>query len=129
MWQLDSHGNYWLFWKTNATHITFETHVKTRGYVGFGLSSNGKMFPSDVVVGWVDNNGMTHFKVCMLYFVCNLDIPHITELFCWSGLRRRSWFRISSIRFSSTYSYNKKSHNIPYDSHLYHISSVYYQGI
>jgi hypothetical protein len=43
VWQLDSHGNYWLFWKTNATHITFETHVKTRGYVGFGLSSNGKM--------------------------------------------------------------------------------------
>ena len=74
VWQLDSHGNYWLFWKTNATHITFETHVKTRGYVGFGLSSNGKMFPSDVVVGWVDNNGMTHFKVCMLYFVCNFDI-------------------------------------------------------
>ncbi|CAG2243417.1 unnamed protein product [Mytilus edulis] len=63
-WQLDSDGSYWLFWKTNATHITFETHVKTKGYVGFGLSSNGKMFPSDVVVGWVDSNGTAHFKDC-----------------------------------------------------------------
>ncbi|XP_071155696.1 DBH-like monooxygenase protein 1 homolog [Mytilus edulis] len=63
-WQLDSDGNYWLFWKTNTTHITFETHVKTKGYVGFGLSSNGKMFPSDVVVGWVDSNGTAHFKDC-----------------------------------------------------------------
>ncbi|CAC5425215.1 unnamed protein product [Mytilus coruscus] len=63
-WQLDSDGNYWLFWKTNTTHITFETHVKTKGYVGFGLSSNGKMFPSDVVVGWVDSTGSTYFKDC-----------------------------------------------------------------
>ncbi|VDI10952.1 Hypothetical predicted protein [Mytilus galloprovincialis] len=63
-WQLDSDGSYWLFWKTNTTHITFETHVKTKGYVGFGLSSNGKMFPSDVVVGWVDSNGTAHFKDC-----------------------------------------------------------------
>lgn len=70
VWQLDNHDNYWLFWKTNGTHITFETHVKTKGYVGFGLSTNGKMFPSDVVVGWVDNQGLTHFKVGFLVYVC-----------------------------------------------------------
>ena len=65
VWKLDVQGNYWLFWKTNASHVIFETHVKTKGYVGFGLSSNGKMFPSDVVIGWVDSNGTTHFKVCV----------------------------------------------------------------
>ncbi|XP_052093581.1 DBH-like monooxygenase protein 1 homolog [Mytilus californianus] len=64
VWKLDVQGNYWLFWKTNATHVIFETHVKTKGYVGFGLSSNGKMFPSDVVIGWIDSNGTTHFKDC-----------------------------------------------------------------
>ena len=63
VWQLDSQGNYWLFWKFNATHITFETHVNTKGYIGFGLTNNGKMYPSDVVVGWIDNQGSTHFKV------------------------------------------------------------------
>ena len=69
VWQLDSSGNYWLFWKTNSTHITFETHVKTKGYVGFGLSTNGKMFPADVVVGWIENNGTVHFKVCILLYM------------------------------------------------------------
>ncbi|XP_041368555.1 DBH-like monooxygenase protein 1 homolog [Gigantopelta aegis] len=59
--QLDSKGEYFLFWKFNKTHITFETHVKTLGYVGFGISHNGDMYPADVVIGWVDN-GKVHFK-------------------------------------------------------------------
>lgn len=60
--QLDKAGDYFLYWKTNETHITFEVHVKTRGYVGFGISPNGAMYPSDVVVGWV-KDGQTHFSV------------------------------------------------------------------
>ena len=60
--QLDQTGDYHLYWRVNSTHITFETHVRTLGYVGFGLSSNGKMFPSDVVIGWV-KDGVTYFKV------------------------------------------------------------------
>ncbi|XP_069106063.1 DBH-like monooxygenase protein 1 homolog [Argopecten irradians] len=60
---LDKDGAYWLFWEANQTHVTFETHVKTRGYVGFGISGNGQMFPGDVVVGWV-KDGVTHFKDC-----------------------------------------------------------------
>ena len=60
---LDKDQNYVLFWKYNTTHVTFEVHVKTRGYVGFGISSNGKMSPADVVVGWVAANGTTHFGV------------------------------------------------------------------
>ena len=60
---LDKDQNYVLFWKYNTTHVTFEVHVKTRGYVGFGISSNGKMSPADVVVGWVAANGTIHFGV------------------------------------------------------------------
>ena len=56
-------GKYKLFWKFNDTHITFEVHVKTTGYVGFGISDNGGMYPGDVVVGWVGTNGSVHFKV------------------------------------------------------------------
>ncbi|KAK3087443.1 hypothetical protein FSP39_005971 [Pinctada imbricata] len=58
---LDADENYHLFWKFTDTNITFETHVRTKGYVGFGFSSNGKMYPGDVVVGWV-KDGVTHFK-------------------------------------------------------------------
>ncbi|KAK3088535.1 hypothetical protein FSP39_020262 [Pinctada imbricata] len=58
---LDTNGNYMLYWKFNATHITFETHVRTKGYVGFGFSTNGKMYPADIVIGWV-KDGVTHFK-------------------------------------------------------------------
>ena len=60
---LDKDQNYVLFWKFNTTHVTFEVHVKTRGYVGFGISSDGQMSPADVVVGWVAENGTTHFGV------------------------------------------------------------------
>lgn len=61
--QLDPDGNFWLFWNISGKNVTLETHVRTRGYIGFGLSPNGKMFPSDVVVGWVRNDGSVHFKV------------------------------------------------------------------
>ena len=57
--------NYALFWNYNDTHVTFEVHVKTRGYVGFGISDKGKMSPADVVMGWV-KNGVTHFAVIIL---------------------------------------------------------------
>merc|ERR1712137_46928 len=59
---LDHDGNYFLFWNFNSSHVTFEIHVKTKGWVGFGLSDNGNMYPGDVVVGWVDNNGVTTFS-------------------------------------------------------------------
>ena len=60
--QLDTNGDYILFWKVNATHITFEVHVRTLGYVGFGLSPNGNMYPADVIIGWV-KDGQAYFKV------------------------------------------------------------------
>ena len=60
-------GKYKLFWKFNDTHITFETHVKATGYVGFGISDNGGMFPGDVVIGWVGKNGSVHFKVILWF--------------------------------------------------------------
>ena len=59
---LDNEGKYKLFWNFNDTRITFEVHVETRCYVGFGISPNGKMISSDVVIGWV-KNGVTHFSV------------------------------------------------------------------
>ena len=56
--QLDG-DNYTLYWKFNyqSKKITFAVRVKTTGWIGFGLSPNGQMPKSDVVIGWVENNG------------------------------------------------------------------------
>ncbi|XP_052251385.1 DBH-like monooxygenase protein 1 isoform X1 [Dreissena polymorpha] len=58
---LDEDGMYTLFWNFNSTHITFEAHVQTKGWVGLGISGNGNMFPGDVALGWVTDHGQVHF--------------------------------------------------------------------
>ena len=70
---LDTDQNYWLFWTadTDAKTILFETHVKTHGYIGFGISPNGKMYPSDVVVGWV-KDGQAYLKVRPIFLLLDL---------------------------------------------------------
>ena len=46
---------YELYWDFDnvAETISFAARVKTLGWVGFGLSPNGGMIGSDVVIGWV----------------------------------------------------------------------------
>ena len=48
-------GLYELYWNFNndAETISFVVRVQTSGWVGFGLSPNGQMPDSDVVIGWV----------------------------------------------------------------------------
>ena len=48
---------YVLFWKFDEETITFEVHGKTTGWVGFGLSPNGGMAGSDMVIGWIPSDG------------------------------------------------------------------------
>ena len=43
--------------------ITFNVVVHTTGWVGFGLSPNGGMTGSDVVIGWVSSDGKAYFQV------------------------------------------------------------------
>ena len=50
---LVSNDIYNLFWTVQDEEITFEVHVKTLGYVGFGLSKTGGMKHADIVIGWV----------------------------------------------------------------------------
>ena len=69
--QTNLHENYTLYWTfdNDAQNITFAVRVRTTGWVGFGLSPNGQMPQSDVVIGWVDAGGNAHFDVsaCVLY--------------------------------------------------------------
>jgi len=57
--QLDPNYNMW--WNFNSTHIVFKLQVKTTGYVGFGISLHGDMFPADIIIGWV-KDGHVHMQ-------------------------------------------------------------------
>ena len=53
---------YILYWNYTDQDILFEVHAKTKGWIGFGLSPNGDMLNSDIVISWVNLNGSTHFS-------------------------------------------------------------------
>ena len=63
---LDHNHKYHLKWNTDyeSESITFLVEVKTKGWVGFGISPNGGMKNSDVVIGWITGEGTTYFHVC-----------------------------------------------------------------
>lgn len=66
---LDPLDKYHLKWFSDDSkqQITFRIVVQTRGWVGFGLSTNGGMSGSDLVIGWIDETGLTHFHVIYIY--------------------------------------------------------------
>ncbi|XP_070572311.1 DBH-like monooxygenase protein 1 homolog [Ptychodera flava] len=59
---VDGHDNFHVFWKFDNTTITFEMHVRTTGWVGFGFSPDGGMPGSDMVMGWVTDDGEVVFS-------------------------------------------------------------------
>ena len=59
----DTYVLHWSFSNADRT-IAFAVNVSTTGWVGFGISPNGGMTNSDVVMGWV-SNGRTYFHVSL----------------------------------------------------------------
>ena len=61
----DLSPSYKLHWSFDlpAGTIAFAVNVSTTGWVGFGLSPNGQMPGSDVIIGWVEQTGAVQFKV------------------------------------------------------------------
>ena len=64
--------DYIIYWSADSVHkvIKFAVSVRTTGWVGFGLSPNGQMPNSDVVIGWMDENKVPHFTVNSIVFYC-----------------------------------------------------------
>ena len=50
-----------LYWNHNETDITFELVSKHKGWISFGISPNGGMSGSDVIVAWLNSDGTHHF--------------------------------------------------------------------
>ena len=71
----DEEGQYYDFhWNFDiaAETIHFAVNVSTAGWIGFGVSPTGQMPGSDVVIGWVADDGTTYFHVSV-------------SLACWPG--------------------------------------------
>ena len=68
------HNDYKLYWSYDlaAETIRFAVRVRTEGWVGFGLSPNGQMPGSDVVIGWVTDQGDVVFHVSLVCAVLNM---------------------------------------------------------
>lgn len=68
-------GYYKLYWKFNIElqMMYFAVRVYTKGWVGLGLSPNGQMPNSDVIIGWVDDSGLAHMHVSFKKFTEQYD--------------------------------------------------------
>ncbi len=56
-------GSYRLHWSVEGQSIRFAVNVSTTGWVGLGLSPTGGMRNSDIVIGWVNDQGQAFLHV------------------------------------------------------------------
>lgn len=54
--RLSTSPQYDLIWNVTGNRINFVVIVETTGWVGFGISPNGLMLDSDVIMGCVDDS-------------------------------------------------------------------------
>ena len=81
-------GNYILHWEVDMQTkvIVFSVNVSTTGWVGFGLSPTGQMPGSDVVIGWVDKDGLVKFHVRFTVIrVYSLFLEVLPRIYCANG--------------------------------------------
>ena len=65
---------YNLYWSFTEEDITFEIHVETTGWAGFGISPNGGMISADLIIGWIDEeHGDPHFHVSYLEHLISIN--------------------------------------------------------
>ena len=58
-------GQYELYWtyKPDSSALEMAVRVKTLGWFGLGVSSDGQMSNSDLVIGWVTAGGTAMLRV------------------------------------------------------------------
>ncbi len=88
---LDADGRYNIKWGFDESTITFEVHVETKGYIGFGFSPTGAMSSSDIVIGGVLNG--SPYLLVSVHASLGLNASHMQ---CWlySYEIREHWLTI-----------------------------------
>ena len=63
--RLDTTGHYTMFYSYDeaSSVLRIAVRVQTTGWIGLGISPNGQMPGSDVVMGWVDQSGKAFLQV------------------------------------------------------------------
>ena len=84
-YKLLSSPSYELYWSVDEStgNISLAVRANTTGWVGFGVSPNGGMPNSDVVMGWVKDNGEVAFQVSSLANYISVYIMH--SVWEWSA--------------------------------------------
>ncbi|XP_042880997.1 uncharacterized protein LOC122258825 [Penaeus japonicus] len=79
---LDQRGDYVMLWTPQENNIIFEVQAATKGYVGLGFSPNGGMTGSDIVLGWVTDEGevMLQDRYATGYMMPEVDETQDVEL-------------------------------------------------
>ncbi len=82
---LDRDGLYELHWNydLSAQTISFAVRVQTTGWVGFGISPDGGMVGSDVVIGWVESDGTVQFHVSYYHQCERGSVSVLTVTVCF----------------------------------------------
>ena len=74
-------NTYELYWNytEGTSRLDIAVRVKTTGWVGLGVSEKGSMVNSDLVVGWVTNEGVTVLQVSIFAENGSLarTVPHM----------------------------------------------------
>jgi hypothetical protein len=70
-----------LRWTPGPEDVTFEVTAQTLGYVGFGISHDGRMQGSDLVIGWLQH-GRVHFQVCLIFILYSNYVYNYTQISC-----------------------------------------------
>ena len=62
-------GQYELYWtyKPDSSTLEMAVRVKTLGWFGLGVSADGQMSNSDLVIGWVTAGGTAMLRVSTRY--------------------------------------------------------------
>lgn len=77
---IDLNDDYRVLWNIVGQEITFEIQVRTLGYVGFGISRDGRLPGSDIAIGWV-SQGKVHFQVSFIFLLKAMDFKKYNFVF------------------------------------------------
>lgn len=73
---------YTVHWDVDISKqkIYFAVNASTTGWVGLGISPDGGMPHSDVVIGWISRDGELHFKVSTALVKICMHAPWLWKL-------------------------------------------------